>query len=134
MSSHPSVKATKNDDAQVDPTQWNLWCVDQFDPEDLDSTPLVCVAGSFSEEKHGRLFKAMRSWMHKLYRRRVLRGLLKFLNQEYDGGNRIVSENVSIRLADDTTVVRSYCVSGWTLRKRKPSKSARAQPRLLMKI
>ena len=69
MPSQPSVKATKNDDAQVDPTQWNLWCVDQFDPDDLASTPLVCVAGSFSEEKHGRLFKAMRSWMHKLYRR-----------------------------------------------------------------
>ena len=112
-SSHPSVKATKNDDAQVDPTQWNLWCVDQFDPDDLASTPLVCVAGSFSEEKHGRLFKAMRSWMHKLYRRRVLRGLLKFLNQEYDGRKRVVNESVIILLKNDTRYVGEKLLRFW---------------------
>ena len=111
----PDVKAVKSDDAQVDSAQWDLWCVDHFDSSSLTDPPLVCVPGTFCEEKHGRLFTAMRSWMHRLYRRRVVRGLLKYLNKEYDGGNRLVEEFVDLEV-DGRKQRRKYFVSGWTCR------------------
>ena len=51
--SKPDVKAAKNDDAEVDSSQWDLWCVDHFDSTSITGTPLVCVAGTFDESRHG---------------------------------------------------------------------------------
>ena len=123
--SKPDVKAAKNDDAEVDSSQWDLWCVDHFDSTSMiTGSPLVCVAGTFDEAKHGRLFSAMRSWMHRLYRRRVMRGLLKYLNTEYDGKNRMVVEEVKF-LSDGVACSRNFRVSGWTRRVGKKKKNLR---------
>jgi len=116
----PAVKAVKSDNAQVDSLQWDLWCVDHFDASRIAGSPLVCVAGSFDEAKHGRLFTALRGWMHRLYRRRVLLGLLKFLNSEYDGKLRVVQDKVVVVVNGETTE-RKFLVSGWTKRLKTPS-------------
>ena len=120
--SKPAVKAVKSDDAKVDSAQWDLWCVDHFDASSLSKPPMVCVPGTFSEEKHGRLFNALRGWMHKLYRRRVVRGLLKYLNSEYDGKTRAVREVVEVKVNGGMKKIH-YQVSGWTQRERKPKSS-----------
>ena len=75
----------------------------------------MCVPGTFSEEKHGRLFTALRIWMHRLYRPRVVRGLLKYLNSEYDGKHRVVQEEVVV-VDDEKECKWKYNVSGWTRR------------------
>ena len=111
----PDVKAVKSDDAKVDSSQWDLWCVNHFDAENLSKPPLVCIPGSYSDAKHGRLFSALRGWMHRIYRRRVVRGLLRHLNIEYDGETRMVEEEVELQCGGET-VVRKYRVSGWTRR------------------
>ena len=116
----PDVKAVKSDGAKVDSAQWDLWCVDHFSPSRSDGPPKVCNAGTFSKEKHGRLFTAMRGWMHQLYRRRVTRGLLKHLNSEYgtSGGSRFVDEVVKLEVKG-VVIEKRYRVSSWTCRSRK---------------
>ena len=58
-SSGPAVKATKNDDAKVDPKQWDIWSVDNFQPVNGKSG-MVCVTGSYCEHQHGCLFDCLR--------------------------------------------------------------------------
>ena len=62
--------------------------------------------------------------MHKLYRQRVIQGLLKHLNTGYDRGNRIILEEVSF-LIGDVMVSRKYKVSGWTCQEQKPRRKGK---------
>jgi hypothetical protein len=109
----PDVKAVKRDDAQVDSSQWDIWCVDHLDTKGLKKPPLVCLPGTFSLERHGRLFDALRGLLHRVYRKRVTRGLLKYLNEEYDKGRRDLEESTSIQ-TESGTVARKFKVSSWT--------------------
>ena len=105
----------------MDSTQWDLWCVDHILPTRSDGPPpLVCNSGTFSREKHGRLFTALRGWMHQLYRQRVTRGLLKHLNSEYgtSGGASFVDEVVKLEVRG-VVIEKRYRVSSWTRRSRK---------------
>ena len=120
----PDVKAVKSDDAQVDSAQWDLWCVNHFDLTGVTIPAKVCVPGTYCSERHGRLFSAMRNWMHRLYRRRVVRGLLKYLNEKYDGSKRLIREEVEFVL-EDRVVKRQYLVSAWTKRRVKSKKPSR---------
>lgn len=104
-----SQVATKNDDAPVDVTDWDIWTVNNFQPPSAvyskgkpsarvmfkESTPakgLVCVAGSYNPTTHGRLFDALRSLLIRRARRNAFRGLLKYLRAKY--GNTMVQEEV----------------------------------------
>ena len=58
--------------------------------------------------------------MHRLYRRRAVRGLLKYLNSKYDGKLRVVQEKVVV-VVNGETCERKFHVSGWTKRSKTPS-------------
>ena len=77
----PSQIAAKRDDAPVDVENWDRWSVDNFRPPESDKgrAPLVCKAGSYSRDHHGRLFDALRAILLRRVRRNALRGLFKYL-------------------------------------------------------
>ena len=51
----PSVKATKSDDAEVNEQQWDIWSMDSFNSVS-DVAAKVCIMGTYSPKRHGRLF------------------------------------------------------------------------------
>ena len=95
--SEPSQVATKRDDAPVDVENWDRWSVDNFFPPESDKgkTPLVCKAGSYSSQAHGRLFNALRALLLRRVRRNALRGLLEYLRIKH--GERQCWQQVKYR-------------------------------------
>ena len=105
----PSQVATKNDDAPVQVTDWDVWTVNNYQhPETLTvragkkgatgfqiknpAKVLVCKPGTYSPATHGRLFDALRALLLRRARRNALRGLLSYLRKEY--GTKKVNESV----------------------------------------
>ena len=74
-----SQVATKNDDAPVETTDWDVWTVDNYELPQA----MVCVRGTFCHEKHGRLFDALRSLMLRRARRNAFLGLIRYLRQTH---------------------------------------------------
>ena len=54
--------------------------------------------------------------MHRLHRRRVVIGLLEYLNKKHDGTNRSIREEVEFVL-NGQVVKQQYLVSAWTKRR-----------------
>ena len=67
---------SKNDDASVDTTDWDIWTVNNFTPPEVSyskgkssskvmfkeavrSRVLVCQPGTYHPDKHGRLFDGL---------------------------------------------------------------------------
>ena len=72
----------------------------------------LCTS-SYSPERHGVLFNRLRGLMHRVYKKGVVRGLLKHLNVKYYHGRRdlIISVKIARR---DNVVTRQVKVSAWT--------------------
>ena len=85
VSLDPSVKAAKDDDAEVIEQQWDVWSVDNFNPPG-NEVGKVCVPGSYCGVKHGRFFSSLRSMALRWYRRRILQSFLKYLRSHHGGG------------------------------------------------
>ena len=103
--SGPSVKATKSDDAKVDPKQWDVWSVNNYRPAN-GTACLICVAGSYSQHEHGRLFDCLRSLAVRWYRKRTLRSFLKYLREQH--GGRMVEDEVMLEGKS-----RKFKLSSW---------------------
>ena len=101
-SEQKSQVATKNDDAPVNVRDWDVWLVNNYNhPEFLTvksfcnrqtafqiknpAKILVCKPGSYSEEKHGRLFDAFRNLLIRRARRNAFRGLTAYLRNKHGG-------------------------------------------------
>ena len=67
----PSVKATKSDDAKVNKQQWDVWSVENFEPEGKVAAK-VCIPGTYCQKLHGNLFSCLRKVAMRWYRKRIL--------------------------------------------------------------
>ena len=105
-----SQVATKNDDAPVEVTDWDIWTVNNFEPpealftksssdrrvlfkEDSKGTVLVCKPGTYDPSKHGRLFDALRALLIRRVRRNALRGLIAHMRCKY--GSKLVPASIN---------------------------------------
>ena len=73
--------AAKPDDAEADPEDWDRWLVASFDAP-TNTVPLVCNV-EFDSSKHTPLFDAFRKLLIRLYRRNILRSLLRYLDRTH---------------------------------------------------
>ena len=97
-----SQVATKNDDAPVEVRDWDVWLVNNYQhPEHITVNAgdnrrtafqiknpakiLVCITGSYSEERHGRLFDAFRKLLIRRARRNAFKGLTAYLRGKHGG-------------------------------------------------
>lgn len=85
MSLDPSVKAAKNDDAEVIEQQWDVWSVDNFIPPG-PSPAKVCVPGTYNLSTHGKLFNGLQSLAVHWYCQRILKSFLGYLRSHYGRG------------------------------------------------
>ena len=122
LPSEQNLQAVKHDDAEVNVEDWDVWTVNSYRPPDDsdDNKPKICIPGTYSPA-HTRHFGFLRRLMLRAYKRRLLRGFLKFLNLEHDGGSRVPIP-VSYRLVDDdggviSTISATARVSPWCLSK-----------------
>ncbi len=82
------IKAVKHDDAEVDVEEWDRWTVDNYHPPTPADAPIICIPGTYNEDTKRR-FQVLRKFMLRVYKRRLLRGFLKFLNHEHDNGKKV---------------------------------------------
>ena len=98
--SEASQVATKNDDAPVNVADWDIWSVNSYQHSanvtasdgSLRENPvkaMVCIPGSYTEDKHGRLFNALRKLLIRRVRRNATQGLLAYLRGKYGGTLRM---------------------------------------------
>ena len=73
--------AAKPDDAEANFEDWDRWSVTSYKPP-LDTIPLVCN-GSYNSRIHTPLFDSLRNIMIRLYRRNILRSLLRYLDMNH---------------------------------------------------
>ena len=94
--SEVSQVATKNDDAPVNVEDWDIWSVNSYQHPSNVTGPdgnlrvnparvMVCIPGTYSQEKHGQLFDALRKLLLRQVRRNATQGLLKYLRTKYGG-------------------------------------------------
>ena len=106
LASEPqSQVATKNDDAPVVVTDWDVWTVDNYQHPDFitvrasdtgstgfkirnPAKVLVCHPGSYSQDTHGRLFDALRALLLRRACKNALQGLLSYLRKKH-GSTRV---------------------------------------------
>ena len=129
-----SQVVTKNDDAPVQVTDWDVWKVDIYQHPDTltvragekgrtgfqlenSSKVLVCKPGTYSPDTHGRLFDALRALLLRRAGQNALWGLLAYLWKQY--GTKKVSESVEYTGKE---VKKKPC--GRKKRKRKRGKGA----------
>ena len=96
----PSQVATKNDNALVAVTDWDVWTVNNYQhPEFLTvrassagntgfkiknpAKVLVCNPGSYCPDTHGRLFDALGALLLRQALKNVLQGLLAYLQKKH---------------------------------------------------
>ena len=105
-----SQVATKNDDAPVDVSDWDIWTVNKFEPlavvyskgkvnarvmfkENNPATALVCVSRTYNPEMHGCLFDALQGLLIWRAKHNAFKGLIKYLRAKY-GGSMVCEEVV----------------------------------------
>lgn len=105
----PSQVATKNDNALVAVTDWDVWTVNNYQhPEFITvrtssagstgfkiknpAKVLVCNLGSYSPDTHGCLFDALRALLLRQAWKNALQGLLAYLWRKH--GNALIAESV----------------------------------------
>ncbi len=119
----PAIKAVKHDDAEVNVEEWDRWTVDNYHPPTPADAPIICIPGTYNEDTKHR-FQVLRKFMLRAYKRRLLRGFLKFLNLEHDDGRKRPYSVTYFLITDGVGGVRSKTpisatvdVSPWCLSK-----------------
>lgn len=94
-------KAARPDDAEADIKDWDIYSVKSF-----HRRTLVCT-GVYDEEDHSCLFNALRSLLHRHYRKNVTWSLLKHLRNEHGSDKATVfnTEALTIRRNDIVTSI-----------------------------
>ena len=89
------------------------------------------IRGGYDEEKHQRFFYAVQTLMHRVYRKCLMRGYLKYLRKQQRGKGMVIMtvsydpSSETCWKAKDITIQIFYRVASWTLlqlRKQKKSK------------
>ncbi len=128
-SSGPDVKAAKHDDAEVNVAEWDLWTVNNYLPPTPADAPKICIPGSYNDAtKH--CFQMIRRFMLRAYKRRLLRGFLKFLNLEHDHGKRVpysVTYDILLDGGGRSSISANVEVSPWSLSKLKKKVPTRSK-------
>lgn len=125
------VTAAKHDDAKVDVSQWDIWSVNNFcsnvsysSTRSVSDTtvllrPLVCTKDTYCPDKHGRLFNALRSLLHRKYRLLVTRSLLRYLGDTHRSTLPSISGGMDARSKEEVVVggiKRGFTSPSWIRR------------------
>ena len=73
-------KAARPDDAEADPSDWDVWSVDHF--SSINTTAKVCN-GDYDCMAHTRFFDAWRKLLERKYRKIVLKSFIKYMTKLY---------------------------------------------------
>ena len=80
--------------------------MDSFRPRDEEPAK-VCISGTYSPEFHGKLFQGLHRLAMQLYRKRILRSFLSYLQIQH-GGGRSHLETIMVN-----QVSRTFSVPNW---------------------